>query len=311
MAEKYASSKKIGKITLDMSAYSGTDEYSDGDVENDILAYCKKGCINEALLNDTRWPVFYHLSPIRENLLNWFPFKNNASALEIGMGCGAVTGVLCRSVATVEGVEISARRAEIAAWRHKDCANLTIHVGNLNDMKINKKFDYVTLIGVLEYAGSFTHTDSPYQNFLQACRKYLKPDGKLLIAIENKFGLKYWSGAREDHTGKLFDGITGYQGNKKVKTFSKPELTKLLHNSGYDNLEWYYPFPDYKLPNKIYSDDHLPKAGEFKDNHFVYYDMDRYALFNEAHAMNEIATSELFDIFSNSFLVCCSNGEKQ
>ena len=54
MAEKYASSKKIGKITLDMSAYSGTDEYSDGDVENDILAYCKKGCINEALLNDTR-----------------------------------------------------------------------------------------------------------------------------------------------------------------------------------------------------------------------------------------------------------------
>lgn len=31
---------------------------------------------------------------------------------------------------------------------------------------------------------------------------YLKEDGKLLIAIENKFGLKYWAGS-EDHTGKF------------------------------------------------------------------------------------------------------------
>lgn len=48
----------IGKVKLDMTHYNGKDVYSDGDVENDILAYCKQGCIQEVLLNDTRWPVF-------------------------------------------------------------------------------------------------------------------------------------------------------------------------------------------------------------------------------------------------------------
>lgn len=303
--------KKIGKVLLDMTAYNGNDVYSDGDVENDILEYCRNGCIEEALQNDARWPVFYHLSPIRKNVLNWFPFKKNASVLEIGMGCGAVTGVLCENLAQVEGVEISPRRAEIAAWRHKDCDNLTIHVGNLNDMDITKKFDYVTLIGVLEYAGSFTHTSEPYKDFLQACRQYLKPGGRLLLAIENKYGLKYWSGAREDHTGKIFDGITGYQNTDRVRTFSKPELAKLLQCSGFCSLDWYYPFPDYKLPHRVYSDDYLPQAGDFEAKHFLYYDMDRYLFFNETDAMNEIAASGLFDIFSNSFLVCCKNGEEK
>lgn len=303
--------KKIGKVLLDMTAYNGNDVYSDGDVENDILEYCKNGCIEEALQNDARWPVFYHLSPIRKNLLNWFPFEQNASVLEIGMGCGAVSGVLCENLAQVEGVEISPRRAEIAAWRHKDCENLIIHVGNLNDMDITKKFDYVTLIGVLEYAGSFTHTSDPYKDFLQACRQYLKPGGRLLLAIENKYGLKYWSGAREDHTGRIFDGITGYQNTDRVRTFSKPELAKLLQCSGFCSLDWYYPFPDYKLPHRVYSDDYLPQMGDFEAKHFLYYDMDRYLFFNEADAMNEIATSGLFDIFSNSFLVCCKNGEEK
>ena len=49
-------------------------------------------------------------------------------------------------------IEISPRRAEIAAYRNQDCANLTIHVGNLNDLALGQAYDVVTLIGVLEYA---------------------------------------------------------------------------------------------------------------------------------------------------------------
>ncbi|MDD6596845.1 hypothetical protein [Anaerovibrio sp.] len=54
--------------------------------------------------------------------------------LEIGSGCGGVTGALLTQAASVECVELSPRRAEIVAWRHKDEAGFTIHVGNLNDM---------------------------------------------------------------------------------------------------------------------------------------------------------------------------------
>ena len=76
-------------------------------------------------------------------------------------------------------------------------------------------------------------------------------------------------------------------------------------------MTWYYPFPDYKLPHRVYSDEYLPTTGAFEDNHFIYYDIERYVLFNEADAMNEIVNSGLFDMFSNSFLVYCSNGEKE
>ena len=48
----------------------------------------------------------------------------------------------------MENVEISPRRAEISAWKNKDCDNLLIHVGNLNDMDFKEKFDYITLIGL-------------------------------------------------------------------------------------------------------------------------------------------------------------------
>ena len=37
---------------------------------------------------------------------------------------------------------------------------------------------------------------NPFENFLKKIKSLLKPDGKLIVAIENKYGLKYWCGAR-------------------------------------------------------------------------------------------------------------------
>lgn len=39
---------------------------------------------------------------------------------------------------------------------------------------------------------------------LNMLKPFLKENGKVLLAIENKFGLKYWCGAAEDHTGIPF-----------------------------------------------------------------------------------------------------------
>src|SRR5690606_32032335 len=96
----------------------------------------------------------------------------------------------------------------------------------------------------------------PYEYFLERIKKNLKPGGKLLLAIENKFGLKYWSGIPEDHTGKPFDSIQDYVSTDKgVRTFSKQELSKLLKSVGFIDPFFYFPHPDYKLPSIIYSQD--------------------------------------------------------
>ena len=79
------------------------------------------------------------------------------------------------------------------------------------------------------------------------------------MAIENKIGIKYLCGAKEDHTERMFESIHNYPHTNGVKTFSKRELSDLLNVSGFNDLEWYYSLPDYKLPQQIFSDDMLPR----------------------------------------------------
>jgi len=290
---------------LNLDYYSGVDYYSDGDIENELLEIVKsKKDIEKVLANDNRWAILYHLSPIRKNILNWYPFKKESSVLEIGGGCGAITGVLCESVTSVNVVELSKRRSTINYERNKKFDNLEIIVGNLNDIKFEQKFDYITLIGVLEYAGSFTKTDAPYEDFLKNIKSYLKEDGKLLIAIENRYGLKYFSGAKEDHTGQEFDGIRGYIGNDKVRTFGKIELEELFCSVGLIKQEFYYPHPDYKMPFEIFSDNYLPSLETLLQS-ASNFDYEKIELFNESLAFKGIIKNKQYPFFANSFLVVC------
>lgn len=289
---------------FDLTYYGGSDNYSDGDIENDIIEYLKKhhDDAESVFENDTRWAVFYHLSTIRKNILSWYDFKKDSDVLEIGAGFGAITGVLCDKCRSVTAVELSKKKATGLYNRHIDRENLEIIVGNFNDIKFEKKYDYVTLIGVLEYACAFTESENPYKSFLSKIKEILKPDGKVLIAIENRFGLKYWCGAAEDYTGKAFEGINGYPNTDTVKTFSKNELMGLLKDSGFDGIDFYYPYPDYKLPQVIYSDRYLPNklnASKIKD----FYINTQYFTAEERRVICDIADNDVFPFFSNSFLV--------
>ncbi len=290
---------------LNLDYFTGDDFYSDGDVENDLLEIVKSGKdYEEILAKDNRWAILYHLSPIRQNIINWYPFKEGATCLEIGAGCGAITGALCDNLEKVVSVELSKRRATINYERHKDRDNLEIIVANLNNIKFEEKFDYITLNGVLEYAGSFTKTTNPYEDFLKQIKKYLKPNGKLIVAIENRYGLKYFAGAKEDHTARAFDSIEGYIGIDSVKTFGKKELEELLATSGFKTQEFYYPHPDYKMPLEIFSDNFLPSEDTFLVS-APNFDNERYTLFNESEAFKGIIKNGQFPFFANSFLVVC------
>lgn len=289
--------------TISLDFYKGSDLYSDGDIENDIANIVKSNNdFTELLAQETRWPVIYHLSPIRRNLLEWYEFPPESTILEIGAGCGALTALFCEKAHRVTAVELSKRRAEIVHERLKDRDNLSIYVGSIEDINFEHQFDYVTLIGVLEYAGKYMTSPMPYHAFLKLAKNFLKPNGSLIIAIENRFGLKYWAGAREDHTGVFFDGIEGYLHDPSIMTFGKVELEQLLTDSGFAGIDFFYPMPDYKMPTELFSDSHLPSIGHLKSL-APNYDMDRLALFKEPQALNNIINNAMFPFFANSFLV--------
>lgn len=265
--------------------------------------------INDILNNNPPWPILYHLHPQREFILDWFPFKKNASLLEIGAGCGAVTNVFIKKLKTVVANELTKERALIIKKRFADKKNLEVFAGNINGACFNKKFDYLTLIGVLEYQGQYTltkktHPYSPYIQFLKNLKKFLKKDGALIIAIENKLGLKYLAGGLEDHYGKLFYSLENYPNDTGIRTFSKEELKEILNLAGYKKIDFYYPYPDYKLPTAIFSD----KKQE------LFIPLSRYIpisdlanprryLFNEVIFSSILKKEAILEKFANSFLV--------
>ena len=297
----------IEKVKLNLAFYSGEDTYSDGDIEEKMLEIAKTETDLEAFLTrENDWTYLYHFSKIRQNILEWYDFGDKKSVLEIGSGCGAITGLLCDKAERVVAIDLSKKRSTINAYRNKDKDNLEIIVGNFDDIQTDEKFDYVTLIGVLEYAIYYIPGDDPFHDMVKKAKSYLKPNGKLIIAIENKYGIKYWAGAKEDHTGRMFDGIEGYDGVEKVRTFSRQGLEDLLKESGFTRTEFYYPLPDYKMPLEIYSEHNLPSKGSIKNNSPTY-DRDRLILFDEVKALNTLCEDGLFEQFANSFLVICES----
>lgn len=285
---------------LKLDYYKGEDLYSDGDVEEELLKMACAGREPEEM-EQADFPFLYHFSKIRENILNWYPFLEGASCLEIGSGCGAVTGLLCRRCGRVVSAELSRRRAQINYERHKDCPNLEIWVGNLNDMQFEEAFDYVILNGVFEYAMSYTPLEDPYAAFLSRVKGFLKPDGVILVAIENRLGLKYFAGAPEDHTNAYFDGIRGYEDNHAVRTFSRSEWEALMARCRLPHYRFYYPYPDYKFPQEIFTDESLKERQYGRPTwNFTKY---RMALFDETKLAQDLSAEGVMGSFANSFLI--------
>lgn len=295
--------EKVGGVTLNYQYYSGKDLYSDGDIEDVILRIVQNDegyeYTHEAYC---QWAVLYHLTRQRENIVEPIEILPTDEVLEIGAGMGAITGAVARRAKKVDCIELSKRRSLVNAFRHKNMDNIEITVGNFQEIEIKKKYDIITLIGVLEYACHYINSPTPYEAFIRKISSCLKPRGKLYIAIENKLGMKYFAGYHEDHLGKPFAGIVGYTMEDKVRTFSRSQLERLVRENGFAKVKFYYPFPDYKLPSVIYDDESIRKMEiEFPKQHN--YDMDVIECFDQNAAFRSLAGTEEIKYFANSFLV--------
>lgn len=296
--------EKIGNININYKYYNGKDLYSEGDeAEEKILELVKTtDDYSTELMKAENWIAIYQLLKQRENIIVPMDINEDDEVLEIGSGMGATTGAIARRCKKVECIELSRRRSLINAYRNKEYDNIEIMVGNFQDIQIKKKYNVITLIGVLEYAQHYIHSDKPYEDFIKKISECLKPQGKLYVAIENKLGLKYFAGCCEDHLGKVFVGIEGYQKDDKVRTFSKSQLEELLLNNGFESTYFYYPYPDYKLPEIIFSDDYLPNKSIHMPTKSNYL-MDRICCFDEGKVYRSLANTEELKVLSNSFLV--------
>lgn len=295
--------------------------YSDGnEIENRILSQIRNSK-DVSLASDelqrlmVDWPSEYHYSPLRANLLSAFCLDNFQNILEIGSGCGAITrqlGEQCPN-SSIVALEGSPRRAEITKARIRDLDNVQVCSDSFTDFQCDTLFDLITFIGVLEYSPSFFIGDNPVLQALQKAYNKLEPDGSLVIAIENQLGLKYFNGAAEDHTGKAFKGINNLYPPGTAQTFGRKDLHEILSQAGFENIEFIYPFPDYKLPQLLLREESF-ESSDFDLSYLLGqypaqdYGFDSDKLFMESRVWNLAAKNNLVRDLANSFLIFAFKG---
>jgi len=252
------------------------------------------------------WPSEYYLTRKRAQLLSGFDFGKSKRVLEIGSGCGAITRFLGERFEEVVAVEGSRARARLSRLRTKDMENVSIVCAPFQEIRFKERFDIVFCIGVFEYSKMFVDAAEPFDFILQNFHDVLKPDGELIIAIENQFGLKYFSSCPEDHNNIMFDGLEGYpRYSGKERTFGYYELGGLLRKH-FQKVNFYFPYPDYKTPSCILSEEFFDKVkageliGAFRPSNYMNV---RKPLFDERLTLLELERNDSLGFFANSFLV--------
>ena len=66
----------IGKVKLDLKYYPGEDLYSEGEAEDILLQTVREHGpeeYNRLISQGSSWSLLYHLSDIRENIIDFLP----------------------------------------------------------------------------------------------------------------------------------------------------------------------------------------------------------------------------------------------
>lgn len=206
------------------------------------------------------------LSHIKRNIISWYPFKENSSVLEI----------------LVETEDLGLI---------ENSKKLFIDKENLNSLE--EKFDYITLIGTLDYSNEIFKNENSVYILLEYAKNHLKEDGKILIACENKLGL--------DKFCVL---------NKNEYKLCKSYLNNVFKELGLEGKKYYYVLPNYKTANVIFTDEYLPNEENITRNFSTYSD-DDIVLFDQVKRYRELIheNKELFKDLANSFFIEVSKKE--
>lgn len=250
------------------------------------------------------WPALYHFSHLRGNLTEWLPIKKTDTVLEFGADSGQQTGGLAKKAGRVVCLEESIVRCRLLAERWKKVDSISVYGGSMwKTLETLGSFDWIVATGIMADAKRYFSGEDAEKQALLLLQKHLKPGGHLVLAADNRFGLKYWAGVMEPHTGQYFDSLEG-----RGTTFSKKQLEKILRDSGVEEAVFYYPYPERWFPMSFYSDAWLPKKGELNQN-LRNFEGERMVLFDEEQVFDALIEDGRFPEFSNAYLIVTGKPE--
>lgn len=230
------------------------------------------------------YTALYEHSRLRGNIISWYPIESSQKVLLVTGGGDAVAEAILKKTKDLT----VASQKEVKGLQEKGT------------------YDVIVQIGILENQNESTKDTWNVQ--MKLYRTMLKATGRLLLAVPNRLGLKYFAGCQDEVYDRYFLGPEGYAPDMSKQACSRREYEQGIQEAGFQGISYYYPYPDYLFPTTIYSDDRLPEPGELNEN-IRNFNKDRYLLFDEGKVYNSLLKEGLYGELANSFFLVCDKEE--
>ena len=226
---------------------------------------------------------------LKTGLIKWFAYRENSR-------------VLCVAKDTQE-----------AGIFREALADLPLSVDDLSLKDIedrgfvpgDDKYDYVIAIEVLEYSHSPEKT-------IQFMRASLCEKGKLILGMDNRLGIRYFCGDRDQFTERSFDSIEGYvradslySGSLAGRSYAKAEIEQMLAHGGFTDYRFYSVYPVLERPQIVFAQDYIPNE-PLDIRIFPQYHYPDTVFLEEEGLYDTLIENGLFHTMANGFLIECS-----
>lgn len=170
-------------------------------------------------------------------------------------------------------------------------------------------YDYVIAVDVLEYAKAV-------DALLKRIHSLLKPDGRLLLAMDNRLGIRYFCGDQDAFSGKNYDGIENYRHvrqwereSMKGRAYSKAEITDFLENAGFMQHRFFSVFPRIENPQLLLAEDYEPNEA-LDIRVFPEYNNPDTVFLMEEELYPSLMANGLLHGMANGFFIECPLGKE-
>jgi len=176
------------------------------------------------------------------------------------------------------------------------------------DVEQEQKYDYIVAVRMLE-------GEKEPVTFLKKCKAVLKPDGKLLLAVDNRLGIRYFCGDRDPYTNRNFDGIENYRRVESIDrdklegcVYDKATVESLLEEAGFTSRQSFSVLPSIEAPQLLYAQDYLPEEA-LSIRYFPHYYHPDTVFLEEAYLYDGLVKNGLFHAMANGYFFECAMAE--
>ena len=205
----------------------------------------------------------------------------------------------------MENAENLIKEIRSGLWKWYDFKpNSSILFIDDNFDKAQGQYDYIISVANLE------KQEQPLK-MLKKIKTFLKPDGTLLLGMNNRLGIRYFCGDRDPYTNRNFDSIENYYrayANKSDtfngRMYSRVEIEEILHSAGLNNYKFYSVLTDLQNPSLIYAENYLPNE-DLANRVFPTYNNPNTVFLEEGALYSTLIKNDLFHKMANAYLIEC------